>query len=324
MISVIVPVYKVEPYLDQCVASIVSQSFLDLEIILVDDGSPDNCPAMCDDWAKRDSRIRVIHKENGGLSDARNAGMAIAKGDYLSFVDSDDWIEPDILRLSLQCAKENDADIVAFGVDWKYSDRIEIPHPLHPAVYYGTDNIVRTYFQSCMVRTTVWNKLYKKQILNDIRFPKGRLHEDEFFTYRVLAKANVAAVIDTIGYHYRQRSDSIMGTYNLRHLDALEAMKEKAEFLSQNYADLLPRFHREQMSFCFNQYCMILKYASADPDKIGRRYIHAYVREIGLSIEDLKGASWKERLRYIAIFFSINLAASLHMQFPHTKQGDQM
>lgn len=322
MISVIVPVYKVEDYLDQCVESIVSQTYADLEIILVDDGSPDDCPAMCDAWAERDSRIKVIHKKNGGLSNARNAGMAIARGEYLTFVDSDDWIESDILRLSLQCSKENNADIVAFGVDWIYSDRKENPNPLHAAVYYGTDNIVRTYFQSCMVRTTVWNKLYKSAVLNDIRFPEGRLHEDEFFTYRVLAKANVAAVIDTIGYHYRQRSDSIMGTYNLRHLDALEAMKEKAEFLSQNYADLLPRFHREQMSFCFNQYCMILKYASADPDKIGRRYIHAYVREIGLSIKDFKGASWKEMLRYIAVFFSIDLAALLYMRFFHIGQGE--
>ena len=322
MISVIVPVYKVEDYLDQCVQSIVSQTYADLEIILVDDGSPDDCPAMCDAWAERDSRIKVIHKKNGGLSDARNAGMAIARGEYLAFVDSDDWIESDILRLSLQCSKENNADIVAFGVDWIYSDRKENPNPLHAAVYYGTDNIVRTYFQSCMVRTTVWNKLYKSSILNDIRFPEGRLHEDEFFTYRVLAKANVAAVIDTIGYHYRQRSDSIMGTYNLRHLDALEAMKEKAEFLSQNYADLLPRFHREQMSFCFNQYCMILKYASADPDKIGRHYIRAYIRKIGLSIKDLKGASWKEMLRYIAVFFSVDLAALLYMRFFHIGQGE--
>lgn len=322
MISVIVPVYKVEDYLDQCVQSIVSQTYADLEIILVDDGSPDDCPAMCDAWAERESRIKVIHKKNGGLSDARNAGMAIARGEYLAFVDSDDWIESDILRLSLQCSKENNADIVAFGVDWIYSDHKENPHPLHAAVYYGTDNIVRTYFQSCMVRTTVWNKLYKSSILNDIRFPEGRLHEDEFFTYRVLAKANVAAVIDTIGYHYRQRSDSIMGTYNLRHLDALEAMKEKAEFLSQNYADLLPRFHREQMSFCFNQYCMILKYASADPDKIGRHYIRTYIRKIGLSIKDLKGASWKEMLRYIAVFFSVDLAALLYMQFFRTGQGE--
>lgn len=322
MISVIVPVYKVEEYLDQCVQSIVSQTYTDLEIILVDDGSPDNCPAMCDAWAERDKRIKVIHKKNGGLSDARNAGLEIAAGKYISFVDSDDWIENDILQLSLQCAKENNADIVAFGVDWRYSDHIENPHPLHSAVYYGTDNIVRTYFQSCMVRTTVWNKLYKGSILNDIQFPKGRIHEDEFFTYRVLAKANTVAVIETIGYHYRQHSNSIMGTYNLRHLDALEAMKEKAIFLSQNYAELLPRFRREQMSFCFNQYCMILKHPSADPDKIGRRYIYSYIREIGLSIKDLKGASWKEILRHITIFFSVDLTAFLYMRFFHIKQGE--
>lgn len=322
MISVIVPVYKVEDYLDQCVQSIVSQTYTDLEIILVDDGSPDNCPAMCDAWAERDIRIKVIHKKNGGLSDARNAGLEIARGEYLSFVDSDDWIENDILRLSLQSSKEHNADIVAFGVDWRYSDCVENPHPLHSAVYYGTDNIVRTYFQSCMVRTTVWNKLYKSSVLNDIRFPKGKLHEDEFFTYRVLAKTNTVAVIDTIGYHYRQRSNSIMSNYDLRHLDALEAMKEKAIFLSQNYPDLLPRFHREQISFCLNQYCMILKNPSADPDRIGRQYIRSYIQNIGLSTRDFRDACWKEIVRCILTSFSVDLAALLYIRFFHIGQGE--
>lgn len=116
MISVIVPVYKVEKYLDQCVASIVSQSFSDLEIILVDDGSPDNCPAMCDAWAKRDSRIRVIHKENGGLSDARNAGMAAAKGSFIGFVDSDDIIPPEMYQVLFSLLKQDDSDIAACGI----------------------------------------------------------------------------------------------------------------------------------------------------------------------------------------------------------------
>ena len=110
-ISVIVPVYKVEKYLDKCVESIVNQTYKNLEIILVDDGSPDNCPAMCDEWAEKDERIRVIHKENGGLADARNAGMDIATGDYIGFVDSDDWIEPNMYEVLLKNALKYDADI---------------------------------------------------------------------------------------------------------------------------------------------------------------------------------------------------------------------
>ena len=115
-ISVIVPVYKVEKYLDRCVESIVNQTYKNLEIILVDDGSPDNCPVMCDEWAEKDERIRVIHKENGGLADARNAGMNIATGDYIGFVDSDDWIEPNMYEVLLKNALKYDADISRCGL----------------------------------------------------------------------------------------------------------------------------------------------------------------------------------------------------------------
>ena len=122
-ISVIVPVYKVEPYLDKCVSSIVNQTHKNLEIILVDDGSPDNCPAMCDAWAEKDSRIRVMHKTNGGLSDARNAGMAVATGELMAFVDSDDWIVPDMYEYLYQRLTEDNSDIAACGVQMVWEDK---------------------------------------------------------------------------------------------------------------------------------------------------------------------------------------------------------
>lgn len=118
MISVIVPVYKVEPYLDRCVRSIVEQTYTDLEIILVDDGSPDNCPAMCDAWAEKDNRIKVIHKQNGGLSDARNAGMDIASGDYLGFVDSDDWIAAEMYQVLYDMLQRDSSDIAPAVYKW--------------------------------------------------------------------------------------------------------------------------------------------------------------------------------------------------------------
>ena len=121
-ISVIVPVYKVEPYLDRCVQSVVNQTYPNLEIILVDDGSPDQCPVMCDTWAKKDPRIRVIHKKNGGLSDARNAGMAAASGEYISFVDSDDWIAPEMLERLVKALERDDSDIAACAVEMVWED----------------------------------------------------------------------------------------------------------------------------------------------------------------------------------------------------------
>ena len=123
LISIIVPVYRVEPYLDRCVQSIVDQTYQNLEIILVDDGSPDNCPAMCDAWAAKDSRVKVIHKENGGLSDARNAGLAAAAGEYIGFVDSDDWISPDMYRLLYENMAEHGSDVSACGVEMVWEDR---------------------------------------------------------------------------------------------------------------------------------------------------------------------------------------------------------
>ena len=118
LISVIVPIYKVEEYLDRCVESLINQTYKNLEIILVDDGSPDNCPQMCEAWAQKDSRIKVVHKENGGLSDARNAGFEVATGDIISFIDSDDWIEPEMFETMLSQMEKDDSDIVSCGVNW--------------------------------------------------------------------------------------------------------------------------------------------------------------------------------------------------------------
>ncbi|WP_300295362.1 glycosyltransferase family 2 protein [uncultured Intestinimonas sp.] len=313
-ISVIVPVYKVEQYLDQCVESIVGQTYRDLEIILVDDGSPDGCPALCDAWAARDSRIRVIHKANGGLSDARNAGMAASTGAYISFVDSDDWLEIDILDDALSYMEEVDAGIVAFGIAWEYPGRTEIPHPLQTMVYHGKDQIMRTYFESCMVRTTVWNKIYKRELLEKLTFPKGKLHEDEFFTYRALFRADIVASIEKIGYHYRQRANSIMGKFGLQHLDALDAMSGKEAFLAEKYPDMLPRFHREQLTACLGVYQAILHDLSADPDGKGRRYLYEYVKKIGFAMSDLKGSGWKAAVRHIGICLSVGGMAWVYTQ----------
>ena len=126
-VSIIVPVYNVEKYLDKCIESIVNQTYRNIEIILVDDGSPDKCPEICNEWAKKDDRIKVIHKENGGLSSARNAALEIAQGDYITFVDSDDWIENDMIQSMLTCAAKNDADIVCCGF---YFDNVDTTGPV--------------------------------------------------------------------------------------------------------------------------------------------------------------------------------------------------
>ena len=172
-ISVIVPIYKVEPYLDCCVQSIVDQTYENLEIILVDDGSPDNCPAMCDDWAAKDSRIRVIHKENGGFSSARNAGLDAATGDYIQFVDSDDWILPDMTAALVSCAVKENADVVRCGycenVDGDMQEICTNSQTYCPEY----NKLVIDIMNDGLISGAVWNKLYKHSVLNGMRFRPG-------------------------------------------------------------------------------------------------------------------------------------------------------
>lgn len=240
LISVIVPVYKVEPYLDKCVQSIADQTYRNLEIILVDDGSPDNCGEMCDTWAAKDSRIRVIHKKNGGLSDARNAGLAAATGKYMGFVDSDDYIAPDMYRLLLERMNADGSDIAACGVEMVYED--ETPRRmLTPDGCHVLDNrqAMEAIIRESLLKQPVWYKLYKTELIRDIPFAVGKCHEDVFWSWQAVARAKKVSIFDTPCYFYLQRSGSIMGQqFSEKRLDSIEAKCIRQVFLEQNYPAL--------------------------------------------------------------------------------------
>ena len=219
LISVIVPIYKVQDYLKECIESIINQTYSDIEVILVDDGSPDRCPQMCDEWAKRDSRIRVVHKKNGGLSQARNAGLDVAKGEYISFVDSDDFICKDALENLYNRIKDDksigitsgliyryqDGSINNFKDQWLCSKEIVIP---------SSEFLLETMSQKTSY--TVWNKLYRRDVIGNTRFREGRNNEDTLFMYDLgknIAILNVCMVeIPHYVYYYRYREDSICTT----------------------------------------------------------------------------------------------------------------
>lgn len=238
-VSVVVPVYKVEQYLDRCVESILAQTVTDLEIILVDDGSPDACPKMCDAWAEKDSRIRVVHKSNGGLSSARNAGIDIARGDYIGFVDSDDYILPDMYRRLLNAVLDNGADLAICGYAYVNQengaiDEVETAKsPLKDEVLsreqaYEKINAFETGYSFYV---TAWNKLYKRELFDNCRFPEGKLHEDEYSVHYFFQQCNKIAVISDALYMYIQRPNSIMSNgVSLRSLDAVEAMFDRYLF----------------------------------------------------------------------------------------------
>ena len=238
-ISIIVPIYKVEEYLDRCVRSIAEQTYGDLEIILVDDGSPDGCPAICDAWAEKDARIKVIHKENGGLSDARNAGMAIATGAYVAFIDSDDSIKPDFIQKLYGAITEYNADVAECAVSYvDESGNTLRERNSAPMAEMGKIEALRRLVLEDGVYQTVWNKLYRREVVADIPFAIGKYHEDEFWTYQVFDRIEKLAVVRDSLYNYLQRGSSIIGVgYNIRRLDGLEARFLRMKHL-QKYDEL--------------------------------------------------------------------------------------
>ncbi|WP_300364490.1 glycosyltransferase family 2 protein [uncultured Subdoligranulum sp.] len=232
-ISVIIPVYKVEPYLDACVSSVVGQTFSDLEILLVDDGSPDRCPELCDAWAQKDPRVRVIHQENGGLSAARNTGIEAATGEFLAFVDSDDMLEPDALRRAWEAQQACQADLVIFNL--VYVD--EHNHPLPAPDFSGfrdevltADEVWQRYFvlaEQKIYYVVAWNKLYRRELFKTLRYAPGKRYEDQFLLPGLLAQCKTVACLRYVGYRYAQRGGSIMAQGSSRnYLDRSEFLLE--------------------------------------------------------------------------------------------------
>ena len=199
-LSVIIPVYRVEDTLDRCVESVLGQHVDDMEVILVDDGSPDQCPAKCDLWAEKDARIRVIHKENGGLSDARNAGIDIARGEYLTFVDSDDYLEIDTLAPLLEMAE--DADLVEYSI----KDRLTLTNCTYEDIseYWLKKQVYR--------HTYTWNKLYRSKLFDTVRFPKGKVFEDAYTLPLLLKQAQKVKTTAHGFYHYCWNPQGITAT----------------------------------------------------------------------------------------------------------------
>lgn len=261
VVSVIVPIYKVEPYLDRCVRSIIDQTYKNLEIILVDDGSPDNCPKMCDDYAKEDSRVVVIHKPNGGLSEARNAGLNIAKGDYVTFVDSDDWLNSLFVE-NLLDVLETEKILIGITNFQRIESEKQETQPFSEkkgkSAYsiFSSVEAIKKFWNPEQGTTfgVVWGKIYKKELFKELRFPKGKIHEDEYITYKALYFARQIAFIDKPLYNYFQRSDSIMGKVKKDSIRCLDAWEERYLFFKEHK-------EKELADLCISSLCWDFLYA---------------------------------------------------------------
>lgn len=262
LISVIVPIYHVEKYLPRCIDSLIHQSYTNLEIILVDDGSPDNCPAICDDYAKRDARIRVIHKENGGLSDARNVGFDRSTGEYVAFIDSDDYIHPQMLEILYQLLLEKHSEIAVCNFQPFSSETVPKSsfEEIQIESLSGMDAAKRLYQREYATQAVVaWDKLYRRHIIAKNRFIVGKFNEDEFFSYKALMQASRVTFTSQKLYYYLIRPTGIsQAITNPKSLDGLDAKQEALQFYKENeFHDLLKLAVSSFLNFSAKRYCFV-------------------------------------------------------------------
>lgn len=258
LVSVIIPVYKVEHYLRECLDSVINQTYRNLEIILVDDGSPDKCPAICDEYALKDCRINVVHKENGGLSEARNKGLDLISGDYVVFVDSDDVVDSRYVEILFESLKKSCADVsvcqrIRFTTDFPINQNVTFDEDFK--ILSGKESVEKLYLglignNDSSVDVYVWGKLYKKELFENLRFPKGKIHEDDAVVPLLLYKANKVCILPDTLYFYRMTKNSIMRKkFSLRRYDCMDATDNCISFFEKCDSNIakLTKIRRKQL-----------------------------------------------------------------------------
>ena len=239
LISIIIPVYKVEKYLEKCIQSLINQTYENLQIILVDDGSPDNCGKICDEYAKKDHRIEVIHKSNGGLSDARNKGLEIAKGEYIGFIDSDDYIESDMYEVLYNLLKQYNADVSICNFYTVSQGKISIKNADNGINEYNRIEILKEILLDKNIQSYAWNKLYKKELFDEIKYPVGKKYEDIGTTFYLLEKCNKVVVTGKPEYYYINRQDSIVNNVTETTItDYIELIMQRYDYIEENIKEL--------------------------------------------------------------------------------------
>lgn len=303
-ISVIVPVYKVEKYLHECVDSILAQTFRDFELILVDDGSPDNCGAICDEYAAKDSRIRVIHQENQGVSAARNAALDAAKGEFIAFVDSDDVVNVHYLEVLLS-GMDKDTDIVScsFSV-WSINpvERLADIGEVNFVKYDAVSAIIALYGNSNNLYVTPWGKLYRTETIGEIRFPVGRIHEDQCVIPLICYRARNIACCNQNMYYYRSQPDSITSrTFSLKRFDDIWAIDRCILFFEDKKENAIVSAAKERRAFKLAKYNLLAQKSNV---KVPREY---RIGALGI-MRNLSNVEDRELFRYYL--------AQLHPKLP--------
>lgn len=296
-VSVVVPIYKVEKYLRKCVDSILNQTYSNIEIILVDDGSPDNCGKVADDYAQADERVKTVHKQNGGLSDARNYGMQYVTGEFIIFVDSDDWLESKMIEELVYNSRKYGADVVQTAFYYAYDDYLLFDNQHYPKndppIVLDNKSLMYELVVNERVKNFAWGKLYKTSIIKDIPFEKGVLFEDVFWAHKVMHRLKKFVILNEPLCYYYQRSDSIVSTYTPRNLDIIKGLKERHSFVEKFYKDLIYESYKVILKTSLIHYNLLLMNRKKDKGGLHKKEIQLYIKDnyqnLKRAVEDDKG-----------------------------------
>ncbi len=299
-VSIIIPVYGVEAYLEECINSLINQTYTNLEIIVINDDSPDRCPEICDLFERLDKRIKVIHKPNGGAASARNQGLDVLTGEYFTFVDSDDYVKSTYIEELVKTLENNDADIAVCSFEYLFKDRTVVKG-------YQGDLLAMTQidflkrFLSDWTCGIIWNKLFKVELLGQIRFPEGHKIDDEFFTYQLVMNAKKVVLFNSILYEYRMRSSSVM-----KASDGERLLSDKLQYLCERFEKVIFYYPELKIDFLEDMADSLMRlkktaYQYPKVHKLINRKYRAYLGRIMIS-----PISCKKKYAYIITFFSTN------------------
>ena len=268
LISVVLPIYNVDKYLGRCVKSVQTQTYQNIEILLIDDGSTDHCSSMCDKYAEEDKRVHVFHKENGGLSDARNFGIEHARGEFITFIDSDDYVDADYVAYLYKMLKKYDTNMSICQHKVCYDNGSKKDYGKYGDVVLGNKECIQRMMYHDVIDTSAWAKLYRMDLFQNVRYPKGKLFEDIATTYALMLQCDQIAVGLESKYNYILRSDSIVyGSFNEKKLDLLEMTDQMAENVLQVYPDLKDAVLRRRVYARFSTLNQMLNVNGVEHEK---------------------------------------------------------
>lgn len=299
LISVIVPVYNTEKYLEACIKSIVNQSYKNLDIILVNDGSTDKSKEICEKWKEKDFRIRLINQSNMGAAMAKNTGLDTIKGDLFMILDSDDLLHKNNIEILYNFMKKENSDIIE-ACHTTILEEFKSTDIQQNKIFenFNTEDALKELIISGKFHQTPWNKLYKRQLLKDIRFPKGKYIDDEYWTYKLFANAKRITWVDDVIYYYRQHEESTMGRiYSIKRLDAIDALYDRYKFMKKKFPNLMDLSCKVFLNSCIYNFQKLCMFNELDDNQELREDLLKKIRQT-IKREKINNLNIKEKLLF--------------------------